>query len=139
MREEDMPEAKGVAAPRVPEGAKQGADGPEPLSWSWVESGVWTERMLAALGNGVKGGKWFSLMDKVYAAGTLELAWTRVKSKRGAGGIDGQSIARFAAQEGRYLEELHTALAADGYQPQPVRRVDIPKLGGFQGSCRLKV
>jgi RNA-directed DNA polymerase len=130
MREGDKPEAKGVAAPRVPEGAKQGADGPEPLSWNWVESGVWTERMLAALGNGVKGGKWFSLMDKVYATQTLELAWTRVKSKRGAGGIDGQSIARFAAHEGRYLEELHTALAADGYQPQPVRRVDIPKLGG---------
>ena len=28
-----------------------------PLTWGWVETGVWTERMLAALGNGVKGGK----------------------------------------------------------------------------------
>ena len=26
--------------------------------WDWVEASVWTERMLAALGNGVKGGKW---------------------------------------------------------------------------------
>ncbi|NCF83686.1 MAG: group II intron reverse transcriptase/maturase [Proteobacteria bacterium] len=86
--------------------------------------------MLAALGNGVKGGKWFSLMDKVYATRTLELAWSRVEVKRGAGGIDGQSIARFAADEGRYLEELHEALKAEGYQPQPVRRVDIPKAGG---------
>ena len=32
----------------------------------WVEATVWNERMLAALGNGVRGGKWFSLIDKVY-------------------------------------------------------------------------
>ena len=31
----------------------------------WVEASIWTERMLAALANGVKGGKWFSLIDKV--------------------------------------------------------------------------
>ena len=42
-----------------------------PQTWEWVEAGIWTERMLAALGNGVKGGKWFSLMDKVYAPRTL--------------------------------------------------------------------
>ncbi|MHB1174577.1 MAG: hypothetical protein ACYCZJ_05595 [Sulfuriferula sp.] len=33
---------------------------------AWVEAAVWTGRMLAALDNGVQGGKWFSLMDKVY-------------------------------------------------------------------------
>ena len=130
MRESQMPEAKGNAAPPVPEGATQGADSQAPSKWDWLESGVWTERMLAALDNGVKGGKWFSLMDKVYAPRTLELAWRRVERKRGAGGIDGQSIARFAAHEGGYLEELHEALKTDGYQPQPVRRVEIPKTGG---------
>ena len=57
MREGHKPEAKGVAAPSVPEVATQGADSPDTRRWSWVESGVWTERMLAALGNGVKGGK----------------------------------------------------------------------------------
>ena len=31
--------------------------------WAWVEATVWTERMLKALEKGVKGGKWFSLMD----------------------------------------------------------------------------
>ena len=30
--------------------------------WSWVEACVWTDRMLAALENGVKGGCWFSLI-----------------------------------------------------------------------------
>ena len=38
---------------------------------SWIETSVWSERMLAALENGVKGGKWFSLIDKVYAIPTL--------------------------------------------------------------------
>ena len=46
---------------------------------SGVKAGVWTERMLSALANGVKGGKWFSLMDKVLAPATLALAWTKVR------------------------------------------------------------
>ena len=39
--------------------------------WRWVEPEVWTDRMLTALEQGVKGGQWFSLMDKVYSAGNL--------------------------------------------------------------------
>ena len=35
--------------------------------WAWVEALVGTDRMLAALGNGVRGGQWYSLIDKVYA------------------------------------------------------------------------
>ena len=38
--------------------------------------------MLAALENGVKGGKWFSLMDKVYALATLQAAWQQVQRIR---------------------------------------------------------
>ena len=33
--------------------------------WSWVEASVWTKPMPLALENGVKGGKWFSLMDRM--------------------------------------------------------------------------
>jgi len=33
--------------------------------WSWIEASIWTDRMLSILGRGVKGGKWFSLIDKV--------------------------------------------------------------------------
>jgi len=32
-----------------------------------AEASIWTERMITALVNGVKGGRWFSLIDKVYA------------------------------------------------------------------------
>jgi hypothetical protein len=36
--------------------------------------GVWTARMLAALEKGVKGGKWYSLIDKVYPEAALRAA-----------------------------------------------------------------
>jgi len=41
---------------QVPQKAKQTES--DPAQWAWVDSAVWTERMLAALGNGVKGNKW---------------------------------------------------------------------------------
>lgn len=95
-----------------------------------AEAEVWTERMLSALVNGVKGGKWFSLMDKVLAPRTLALAWTKVRANKGAAGVDGQSIDRFAAKAELYLSELSTALREGRYRPQPVKRVDIPKGDG---------
>ena len=87
--------------------------------------------MLAALGNSVKGHKWFSLIDKVYRLGSLQAAWAaQVKANRGAAGIDRQSIEAFAANELVYLNELAKALEQGTYQPQAVRRVELPKAGG---------
>ena len=105
---------------------KQGPDAQD-TKWAWVEASVWTERMLAALGNGVQGGKWFSLIDKVYRPATLHAAWARVQANRGAAGVDGQSVAGFASHAERYLAELAEELKAGRYQAQPVRRVEIPK------------
>jgi RNA-directed DNA polymerase len=68
-------------APAVPERATQGAE-THGRDWSWVEASVWNERMLAALQNGVKGGQWFSLIDKVYRAETLRAAWQKVEGTR---------------------------------------------------------
>ena len=112
-------------APLVPAGARQGADIPE-RSWAWVEATVWTERMLSALANGVKGGKWFSLMDKAVRPETLTAAWQKVAGNGGAAGVDRQSIDRFEARGTVYLSELGQALRDRHYEPQPVRRVDIP-------------
>jgi RNA-directed DNA polymerase len=92
-----------------------------------VEASVWTKRMLAALGNGVKGGKWYSLSDKVYHPRTLKAAWKRVASNRGAAGVDKVSINRFRSNARYYLEELEQALRNGTYRPAPVRRVYIPK------------
>ncbi|MGH8612687.1 MAG: group II intron reverse transcriptase/maturase, partial [Gammaproteobacteria bacterium] len=77
--------------------------------------------------NGVKGGCWYSLMDKVYASATLAAAWAKVRANHGAAGVDGQSIERFDARAEKYLDELGAALREGRYQPHPVKRVDIPK------------
>lgn len=83
--------------------------------------------MLAALENGVKGGKWFSLIDKMLRSGTLKAAWLKVARNKGAAGVDGQSVERFGWQADKYLQELEEALKENRYQPQPVKRVEIPK------------
>ena len=116
-------------APVVPGVATQGAEAHR-RDWTWAEASVWNERMLAALGNGVKGGKWFSLIDKVYRAETLKEAWQKVAANGGAAGVDGQSVKRFAAQAEMYLKELSIALERGSYRPMPVRRVEISKGGG---------
>lgn len=100
--------------------------------WPWVEPSVWTERMLNALEKGVKGGVWFSLIDKVYALATLWAAWTKVHANRGAAGIDKQSTAMFARQADMHLQKLHEQLRQGTYQPQPVRRKWIDKPGSTE-------
>ena len=120
-----MGQCESVAS-AVPETAKQGAEG-SGRDWSWVEASIWTERMLAALDNGVQGGCWFSLIDKVYRPATLQAAWRKVAANAGAAGVDGQSVERFAQRSDEYLEELGQALKAGTYEPQPVKRVEIPK------------
>ena len=97
--------------------------------WAWVEAEVWTERMLTALEEGVLGGKWFSLMDKVYALRNLRRAFERVKANGGAAGIDHVTVKEFERQEEANLEKLARALAEGRYRPQAVRRVRIPKAG----------
>jgi RNA-directed DNA polymerase len=83
--------------------------------------------MLAALGNGVKGGKWFSLIDKVARVQTLEIAWSKVARNKGSAGVDGQSVERFDRRSTQYLRELSQALKSGTYQSQPVKRVHIAK------------
>ncbi len=113
----------------VPEMAKQALLNPTG-NRDWIDRAIWTERMLAALDNGVKGNKWFSLIDKVYRRSTLAAAWHQVQANNGAAGIDGQSIERFAAGAERYLNELAEDLKEGRYHAAPVRRVEIPKAGG---------
>lgn len=122
-----MKTEEGKRAPTVPVMATQGA---EARDFAWAEASIWTERMISALVNGVKGGRWFSLIDKVYAPATLALAWAKVQANKGAAGVDGQSIERFAARAEDYLSELSEELRKGTYRPQPTRRVEIPKGDG---------
>ena len=54
----------------VPGMAQPEGDTQVPSQWSWVEASIWTKRMVTALDNGVQGGRWYSLMDKVAAPRT---------------------------------------------------------------------
>jgi len=100
--------------------------------WAWVEPSVWTERMLTALEAGVKGGKWFSLMDKVYARGNLQAAFAEVKANGGAAGVDHQTVEVFERHLEQNLEKLARSLKDGSYRPQAIRRVWIPKPGSTE-------
>ena len=82
----------------VPSGAQPEGDTQAPQRWTWVEASIWTKRMLAALGHGVTGGTWYSLMDKVCAPRTLAAAWKRVAANKGAAGVDGHGSVRGRAR-----------------------------------------
>jgi RNA-directed DNA polymerase len=85
--------------------------------------------MLTALEHGVKGGVWFSLIDKVYSAANLFASYAKVAANGGAAGIDHVTVEDFTRQLPRNLEKLAAQLAEGTYRPQAVRRVRIPKPG----------
>lgn len=85
--------------------------------------------MLTALEEGVKGGKWFSLMDKVFAHRNLAVAFQQVRANRGAAGVDHQTLEMFEQNLEANLEKLSRTLSGGTYQPQEVRRTWIPKPG----------
>src|SRR6516225_725330 len=70
-----------------------------------------------------------SLVDKVYTRENLKLAWERVRANRGASGADRVTIGDFEANLDGNLERLHRELREQTYQPQAVRRLEIPKRG----------
>jgi RNA-directed DNA polymerase len=112
----------------VPEEAKQPGEALS-LRWDWVERSIWTERMLEALMKGVKGGVWFSLIDKVFRPGTLNAAWETVKRNGGSAGVDHQDIKDFERGLAGEMERLAEELRTGSYRPRPIRRVYIDKPG----------
>lgn len=113
---------------KVLQEAKQAGE-TESRKWAWVERTVWTDRMLEALEKGVKGGVWFSLIDKVYRPETLQRAWRKVKANKGGAGTDHQSLEGFERDLERNLHKLHEELRTGSYQPRPILRTYIEKPG----------
>ena len=97
--------------------------------WSWTEPTVWTARMLAALEQGVKGGKWYSLIDKLQSETTLRAAFAQVEANRGAAGVDHVSVEHYAKEVDANLRRLSEELRTGSYLPQQIRRHYIPKPG----------
>jgi len=97
--------------------------------WRWVKPSAWTVRMLTTLEQGVKGGKWFRLFDKVFAERNLLTAFLQVASKKGAAGVDHVSVTQFERGLPETIWEISDQLKHGTYRPQPIRRVHIPKPG----------
>jgi RNA-directed DNA polymerase len=88
--------------------------------------------MLAALEQGVKGGKWYSLIDKVQSETTLKAAFAEVAANKGAAGVDRVSVEHFARDKDANLRRLSEELRRGSYRPQQIRRHYIPKPGSTE-------
>lgn len=73
---------------------------------------------------------YYSLYDRMLHEQRLHLAFMKVKSNKGAAGIDGQSVADFAEHLPDEIARLTCELKDKSYRPKPVRRVEIPKPDG---------
>ena len=99
------------------------------VRWAWVEPSVWTDRMLTALEQGVKGGQWYSLADKVYRTGNLLSAFWKIRANGGKPGVDHETVQNFEEDLETNLEKLTEELKEERYQPRAIRRAWIPKPG----------
>ena len=70
------------------------------------------------------------LMEAVVERGNLRLAYQRVVENQGAAGVDALTVTELKDHLKRYWPTIRARLLAGTYQPQPVRRVDIPKPQG---------
>jgi RNA-directed DNA polymerase len=94
------------------------------------------QKLQTALHDKAKGSpsfRFYVLYDKVYRTDVLAFAYECCKANGGAPGVDGQTfenIEEYGLK--RWLDELTQELRSRTYQPQPVRRVWIPKPDGKQ-------
>jgi RNA-directed DNA polymerase len=88
--------------------------------------------MVTALEQGVKGGIWFSLMDKVWSERNLRVSFSKVAAKRGAPGVDHVTVQDFEHNLDKNVAKLQAQLHEGSYEPQAIRRVYIPKPGSHE-------
>ena len=68
-----------------------------------------------------------NLMEQILHKDNLNKAYKKVKSNKGAGGIDGMSVEELLGYLRNNQEQLIQKLKDGKYKPNPVRRVEIPK------------
>jgi RNA-directed DNA polymerase len=77
------------------------------------------------------GYRFYAMYDKIYREDILAHAYAQCRSNKGTPGVDGQDFADIETYGvERWLGELALALKEEKYQPDPIRRVYIPKANG---------
>jgi RNA-directed DNA polymerase len=71
-----------------------------------------------------------SLMERVVERDNLVAALHQVRRNKGGPGIDGMTVEKLGPHLKAHWPHLRAQLLAGKYQPQPVKRVLIPKSGG---------
>jgi hypothetical protein len=89
------------------------------------------QKALHAKAKAEAGYRFYALYDKISRDDILAHAYAQCRSNKGAPGVDGQDFADIDAYGvQRWLGELALALREESYQPDPIRRVFIPKANG---------
>jgi RNA-directed DNA polymerase len=86
------------------------------------------QKALHAKAKAEAGYRFYALYDKISREDILAYAFAQCRSNKGAPGVDGQDIEAYGVE--RWLGELALALGEESYQPDPIRRVFIPKAIG---------
>lgn len=70
------------------------------------------------------------MMERIVARDNLKKALAQVRRNKGAPGVDGMTVDDLAVYLKDHWPEIRAQLLDGTYQPQPVRRVEIPKASG---------
>ena len=123
--------AGGGKGPQFKTGATSG-EGPGRLgNLSTPKSVQKLQTALHAKAKAEAGYRFYALYDKISREDILAHAYAQCRSNKGAPGVDGQDftdVEAYGVQ--RWLGELALALRQETYQPDPIRRVYIPKANG---------
>ncbi len=100
---------------------------PEGSQRNWREEGLGASRVTAR--RGPSGPEAEQLLEAVVERENMWLALKQVERNRGAAGVDNMTVEQLRAYLREHWPGIKAELLAGEYQPQPVRKVEIPKPG----------
>ena len=115
------------------EGMARASEPNNPIQQELDEEVRRLQRKLYRAAKQQKGRRFHALYDRIWRSDVLQVAWTRVKSNKGAGGVDGvtlEAVEEYGVE--KLLNELRDKLRAGKYRAPPVLRRYIPKADGKQ-------
>ena len=115
----------------MPEDSRKGGDG--------IPERMGRERQAPAAVEDTSTPETTMLFEEVLRDDNLKKAYQRVRSNKGAPGIDGMTVDELGPYLMEHGPRIREAILAGTYAPQPVKRVDIPKAGGGVRSLGIPV